>query len=203
MLRAPAERWGCSIAGPEHADKVIGVLTRAFASDPPNRWMYPDPAQYHRYFPAFVRALGGLALSGRTAFVNSDCSAAALWLAPDAAPDEQAIMALIENSVAPHRRDDLAAVIDEMGRSHPHEPHWYLPFVGVEPARQGQGLGAAVLQPVLAECDATGLPAYLESTNPRNQAFYERHGFAPLGKIKRGECPPIVPMLRPSRPQAR
>jgi ribosomal protein S18 acetylase RimI-like enzyme len=187
-------------AEPQHADRVYAVLTLAFATDPPNRWMYPEPGQYLRQFPKFARALGGAALHLRTAFVIQDYSAAALWLAPGAKPDEQALMKHIEKSVAFDKRADLTAVIEQMVRYHPEEPHWYLPFIGVDPARQGKGIGAALLRSVLADCDTARLPAYLESTNPRNQAFYERQGFQAVGHIIEGDCPPVVPMLRRAKP---
>lgn len=90
----------------------------------------------------------------------------------------------------------IGAVIEEMGRFHPEEPHWYLPFIGVEPAQQGNGLGAKLLQASLKTCDGAQQPAYLESTNPRNRPLYERHGFEAIGEIRVGDCPPIVPMLR-------
>ena len=101
--------------------------------------------EYLRYFPEFARALGGAALPLRTAFVSQDYSAAALWLAPGVNPDEQALMNLIEESISPEKRPDIARVIEEMARYH-EEPHWYLPFIGVDPARQGNGLGAALLR---------------------------------------------------------
>ena len=185
------------IAAEAHdADRVFGVLTLAFAADPPNRWMYPEPVEYLRYFPDFARALGGAALPLGTAFVSQDYSAAALWLAPGVSPDEQALRNLIEESISSEKRADIARVIEEMARYHPEEPHWYLPFIGVDPARQGNGLGAALLRPVLAECDKMRLPAYLELTNPRNRPLYERHGFKDIGEIRAGDCPPVVPMLR-------
>jgi GNAT superfamily N-acetyltransferase len=183
-------------AEPQDADRVFGVLTLAFATDPPNRWMYPEPSEYLRNFPVFARALGGAALASRTAFVSEDYSATALWLAPGVSPDEEALANLIEESIAAEKKADIAAVIEEMVRYHPEEPHWYLPFIGVDPARQGKGLGAALLRSALAECDAARLPAYLESTNPKNRPLYERHGFQAIGEIRAGNCPPVVPMLR-------
>jgi len=44
------------------------------------------------------------------------------------------------------------------------------------------------------------LPAYLESSNPRNLTFYERHGFRrmPLFPLPDG-CPVITPMWRDPR----
>lgn len=188
------------VAEPRHADRVLGVLAQAFASDPPNRWMYPDDEAYRRHFPTFARALGGGALAAGTAFITADFSGAALWLAPGTGPDEAALMALIEETLPPEKQATLAAVIEEMGRYHPQEPHWYLPFVGVDPARQGQGIGTALLGPMLAACDAERLPAYLESSNPRNRPLYERLGFRVMGEIVAGDCPPVVPMLR--RPAA-
>jgi GNAT superfamily N-acetyltransferase len=183
---------------PESRQRTLDALTLAFAADPPNRWLYPDERDYLRNFPTFVAALGGAALEQGTAFVSEDYSGACLWLAPDASPDEEALAQLVE-ALPPDKRADMGAIIEEMGRYHPNEPHWYLPFIGVVPSVRGQGLGGALLRRGLAECDAAGLPAYLESTNPRNRPLYQRHGFEAVGEIRVGSCPPIVPMLRKPR----
>jgi GNAT superfamily N-acetyltransferase len=61
-------------------------------------------------------------------------------------------------------------------KQHRHDPHYYLPYIGVAPARQGNGLGTALLRPVLDRCDAQGVPAYLEATNKRNLPLYRRQG---------------------------
>jgi len=94
------------------------------------------------------------------------------------------------------RQNDLFEVIQQMGHHHPSGPHWYLPLVGVEPLHQSRGLGATVLRPVLQRCDRERLPAYLESTNPRNIPFYESLGFERVGVIQAGASPEIVPMIR-------
>ena len=47
--------------------------------------------------------------------------------------------------------------------------------------------------------DRNGMLAYLESSNPRNIPFYQRHGFKVLRTIRVGECPAITPMLRRPR----
>jgi GNAT superfamily N-acetyltransferase len=182
-----------------HDERVYGALTLAFATDPANRWMYPEPQRYLRYFPAFAKALGGAALARGTTVVSWGYSGVALWLAPGARPDEEALVALVEESVAHEKRTTLLAVFEAMAQHHPEEPHWYLPLIGVEPLHQGRGIGAALLQRGLAQSDAAGLTAYLESTNPRNRPLYERHGFVATGEISIGDCPPIVPMLRRPR----
>jgi GNAT superfamily N-acetyltransferase len=186
--------------GAHDEQRALGVLTLAFAADPANRWLFPKPHHYLRLFPVFARALGGAAFAHGTAFITAGGSAAALWLPPGCSPDEQALVRLVEEDVAEDKRGTMFGVMEEMGRHHPAEPHWYLPFIGVEPARQGGGLGGALLDAQLAVCDRTGLPAYLESTNPRNRPLYERHGFAAVAEIKVGDCPVVVPMLRRPRP---
>ena len=188
-------------ADSQNVDRIFDVLTLAFVADPPNRWMYPDAAHYLRHFPSFAMALGGAALSNRTALVSADYTGVALWLPPDVGPDDEALE-LITGSVVEPKKSYLMAIIEEMGRYHPKEPHWYLPFIGVDPTQQGKGLGAALLKPILSKCNEAGLPAYLESTNPKNRVLYERHGFRAIGEIKVGDCPPIVPMLRlPGEPK--
>jgi GNAT superfamily N-acetyltransferase len=71
----------------------------------------------------------------------------------------------------------VMAGVDALEKQHPREPHYYLFVLGVEPSLQGKGVGSALLGPVLARCDAEGMPAYLETANPRNLPLYERHGF--------------------------
>ncbi len=56
-------------------------------------------------------------------------------------------------------------------------PHWYLWALGVVPEAQGKGIGGALLQPVLAQADAEGVPCYLETQTEDNVRFYERRGF--------------------------
>lgn len=186
-------------AEPHHAERVYGALTLAFAADPASRWLFTEADSFLQNFPKFARALAGPALQNGTGLAMENYAAVALWLAPGQGPDEQKLGMLIETTVAREKQDDMAAAVEQMGRYHPQEPHWYLPFIGVEPSRQGQGLGSALLRASLSRCDADGLPAYLESSNPINQPLYERHGFEAIGEIKIRNCPPIVPMLRRPR----
>jgi GNAT superfamily N-acetyltransferase len=55
--------------------------------------------------------------------------------------------------------------------------HLYLSILGVEPSRQGQGLGSALIRPMVERADAEGLPCYLETFQPRNLPLYQKHGF--------------------------
>jgi hypothetical protein len=57
-----------------------------------------------------------------------------------------------------------------------------------------------LLAHTLAEIDAEHMPAYLESSNPDNDARYARLGFEPAGTISyRGTRPTATTMWRPAR----
>lgn len=178
---------------------LIETLVSSFDADPAVRWMYPDAQQYQRHFPAFVHAFGGRAIEHGTAYCADWYSGVALWLPPGVGPDEDALMALLEATVDERERPALFAMFEQMGSYHPSEEHWYLPLLGVEASRQGEGYGSALMKHALARCDADKRPAYLEATSRQSVPFYERHGFAQLGTIQVGESPPIFPMLRAAR----
>jgi ribosomal protein S18 acetylase RimI-like enzyme len=108
-------------------------------------------------------------------------------------------MAEVTHSVATDQHVDVFAVLEQMDQAHPTFPHGYLPWFGVEAARQGKGRGSELLRNCLGFVDRDHLPVYLESPNPRNIPFYERHGFEVTGASQAGACPPVYSMLRSAR----
>jgi ribosomal protein S18 acetylase RimI-like enzyme len=178
---------------------AVALIVLAFSADPIARWSFPDPNRYLEEFPAFVRAFGGRAFEHGSADYADGSAGAALWLPPDVHPDEEVLGAIVERAFDASVRDEVGAMLDQQARHHPAEPHWYLPLIGVDPSRQNQGHGSALLRHALARCDRDHLPAYLESTNPKNIPLYERHGFEQVGRIQVGTSPPMVPMLRKAR----
>jgi GNAT superfamily N-acetyltransferase len=83
---------------------------------------------------------------------------------------------------------------------HPEEPHWYLAVLGTATDHQGKGVGSALMAPVLAKCDAEGIPAYLESSKESNIPFYRRHGFEVSGEVNVKNGPKLWPMWRDPQP---
>ena len=177
-----AEKFRLSCNANSHKVKptfeyAASVLTLAFSTDPPVRWMYRDSCQYVTCFPKFVKALAGRALEHGTIDSLEGCPAVAFWLPAGVQPDEQALIAFAKQSVSEALQEDMFALFEKMGSSHPAEPHWYLPLIGVDPAWHGAGYGSELLKRGLARCDSDRVPAYLEATTPRNRSLYERLGF--------------------------
>ena len=184
---------------PVEEGAAIATIVLAFAADPMTRWTWPNPDQYLAAMPRMARAFGGRGFAHGGALATDGYTGVALWLPPGVEPDEAGLSAVMQSTVSPSRLQDGAGIFEQMAAYHPHEPHWYLPLIGVDPARQGKGHGDALIAYVLARCDRERVPAYLESTNPRNISLYRRHGFEPLGTIQVGSSPPLVPMLRKPR----
>ena len=180
-------------------DRALDTLVLAFAADPVERWLYPEAHRYLTHFPAFLSAFAGRAFIEKTVWRLGASSGVALWLPPHVAVDGDAVVAALAGTVAPEKHDDTFAVLAQMDVAHPKDPHWYLPWFGVDPIVQGRGLGSKLMEHCLTVVDADHLPAYLDSPNPRNISFYERHGFVVTGKAQAGACPPVISMLRAAR----
>lgn len=189
-----------STATLEDKDKVLATMSLAFAQDPLMRWFYPESYHYIERFPELTGAIGENAFGTDGAITVDDFSGAALWLPPGVDPDEDLVGGLVEDHFEGEMRDNLFKMLEAMDSFHPHdEPCWYLAVLGVDINRQGKGLGALLMKDVLRKCDEGGILAYLESSNPANVSFYERHGFEVMGQVNCGNPLPMQPMLRTPR----
>ena len=115
--------------------------------------------------------------------------------------------------------NDLDTLVDTLSDSFTHDPmfNWVFPRTQLYPfffhmlvrdvylprgivhteesgrqSSQGQGIGAELLKRGTTVCDSRGMPAYLESSNPRNVPLYERHGFEIRAQQAIGENGPTV-----------
>jgi ribosomal protein S18 acetylase RimI-like enzyme len=181
--------------------RAVSAIVAAFLTDPPARFAWPSPHDYLQAMPLATREFAGSSFEHGTAYVTADFCGAALWLPPGVQPNGKALEKVFLDTANREHLDDLRAAFERMEQSHPQEPHWYLPQIGVEPNAQGKGLGAALMRHALARCDQEKALAYLEASKPQNVPFYQRHGFEVIGEIRMGGAPPVTPMVR--RPQRR
>lgn len=173
-------------------EAMTRVLTAAFADDPVQRWLFepaPDADAGRRaLFEVFVPDYFWL---GHSYVVHGGGSVrgASMWAPPDRNPLQGERVQDLLAALSPHLGERTVPRLSELARAaeyRPAEPHFYLGILGVDPAAQSQGAGAALVAPVLAECDRTGCLAHLESSNPRNLAFYERLGFEVVAEYRCG-----------------
>lgn len=129
----------------------------------------------------------------------------AIWRPPEAGSfaSGERLRVLLDRAIVrllfPFRSRGLYAGFRMVGSMHPKEPHWYLAFVGVEPDRQGQGIGKQLLAPVLGLADVGKASCYLETPFPESRSFYRRLGFELVDEVHVFPgAPPIWTMLRPA-----
>jgi GNAT superfamily N-acetyltransferase len=181
------------------SSRAFATITSAFVADPVERWLFPDDTDYAEHFSEFVAAVADEAITTSTAWQFDDFGAVAMWLPPGTEADAERIGAVLISTVAEEKHAEMLSVLEQMEAVHPRYPHWYLPWLGVHPDRQNQGLGGRLLAAGLEYVDLGGLPVYCESPNPHNIPFYERHGFVVTGSAQAGTCPPVTFLLRAAR----
>ena len=194
--------------GREHRGAAIATTSRAFWPDPLFGFFARDPGQEHRVLPIFLGALLRDAMRhGQVwgALDDARVVGSASWLPPGATPRsrrrEVGIYAACARALLTGRnRRTGIALLDAVERRHPSEPHWYLALLGVDPTRQGTGLGRALLTPVLEHCDRELEPAYLETQKPENLPFYDRFGFRVIDEVTVPGSPPVWLMWRDPDP---
>ncbi len=158
------------------------ALALAFACDPAWAHLLPDEAPRAERLLAFFNAeIANLVPGLRRLWVTEDGSGAAIWAPPGSwrVPFSRTLRASGQMARVFGARLPLATwTLLRVERRHPASPeHWYLHYLGVEPRRQGRGLGGALLAPVLEACDRAAVPAHLEASTERNRVLYERNGF--------------------------
>ena len=180
---------------------VATCLAEAFHDDPHFRWIIRrDETRMPRLKRAFETFVTHIWFPEDESYVHDRLAGAALWIPPGAWRTSLLVQLRLAPAVLANLRADTGRLLRAFAfleRHHPHEPHWYLPVIGVIPGWQGRGYGSALLRPVLARCDADGVPAYLEASTPRNVALYERNGFRIVEECRYAkDGPPLWRMWR-------
>jgi GNAT superfamily N-acetyltransferase len=162
-------------------------------------WAIPDQERRRRLMPEFFALFTRAFLRHDQTYTAGDIVGAALWAPPGAVPvsgeDAEELGGRIVELAGPDAPRFLGVnkLFDD---HHPHGSYWYLQFLGVTPAWQGQGIGSALMAPVLERCDREGVRAYLDATSERNRPLYERHGFQAEEPFAPPGGPPLWPMWR-------
>jgi ribosomal protein S18 acetylase RimI-like enzyme len=190
------------------ADVLVAVAAAAFYDDPVMSWIFPDAAERLGHLRIIFCEVVNSFVSDQGTVHLFDEASASFWRPPafdheesESAPEGDGGARPPVPALPGVSLERLRVLGTAVAAAHPRAPHWYLNVLGTKPERQGQGLGARVLEPVLVVCDSDAMPAYLESSNPRNIGFYQRQGFEPTGEIKLPDGPSLYPMWREPSPR--
>jgi len=194
--------------GSARIPEVVAVAARAFWRDPLFSFFARDLLGEYRTHPGFQRSALNGALAAGEVWAATDTDGAVLgvaaWLPPDP-PGSKALRTAREMLTLtpvfvriPHRRRAWR-LLWACAERQPTTPHFYLALLAVDPSAQGRGVGGALVAPMLAQADAAGAIAYLETQKPENVAWYGRFGFVETGRIEHPGSPTIWLLTRHPR----
>jgi ribosomal protein S18 acetylase RimI-like enzyme len=186
----------------EDVEPLAAMLARSFHDDPVTRWVYASDRRRPHWSERFFRWQVERLLDQDATWTVDDGAGAALWALPgrwrEDARDTLRLLRLTLPGVVP-RLPRVLIGLGQVESRHPAGRHMYLAVLGVEPDRQGEGLGSQVIRPGLDLCDQERLPAYLETGKERNLAFYGRHGFEVVDRLDLPKGPPVWFLWREPR----
>ena len=189
-----------SLASPA-VNAAANVLADAFNDDPVVVWLVPDQQRRSRDLPWAMNLMTRYALKyGQIDTTVGSPEAVALWLPPDRPLISTLRIMRMGMWLAPlklgfgafGRYLKLANFSEHLHKRDMPPRHWYLPLIGVDPSRQGRGLGGRLMERALARADADRVACYLENTKERNLPFYEKHGFEVIVEEKVAEDGPTI-----------
>ncbi len=158
---------------------IAAMMARAFADDPMIAVSIADDDRQERMRRFFTLIDDDWADVGAL-YEAGDAAGAAVWVPPGhdhSLADQNAALQEAFHALAPDggiRHDALWGWIED---GMPAEPVWYLDQIGVDPDRQGEGIGSALIELGLENARRDRVPAFLETAIPANVSYYERSGF--------------------------
>jgi GNAT superfamily N-acetyltransferase len=180
-------------ATPADRETVISIVTLAFAADP--LWSHALRRADGHHAAFWAPMIDG-ALRYPWVWIAGEGDAVAVWIPPDqeemSEQQEERLAVLAHEHLGPSAADYLE-LVNRFEASHPRvEPHYYLSFFATHPEQRGKGIGMSLLARNLELIDEEGFPAYLESSNPANNARYKSVGFEPVGEFSYPGGQPVV-----------
>jgi GNAT superfamily N-acetyltransferase len=184
------------------AEDLVGpasaLMTRAFTADPFFTFTFPDLSRRRRILPwLFEKTIQYGQRYGRV-ITTASLAGIAVWLGPED-PRLTLVGTLLTGLfLLPlklswkelFRSIRLENVAEKLHRQSVKGRHWYLFELAVEPSMQDHGVGATLMQPILALADRQALPCYLETNNEKNLPFYKHYGFTVTGHAQAGRDGP-------------
>ena len=195
--------------GSQDLDNASGVVAAAFFDYPMFTFYFPSPSRRARHLPWYLRNVLRCALRYGDVLTTPEIAGVLFALPPG--HTSLSIWEYVQNGflltplvlgLGCYRRSmQCERFVDRTQNEIMGDlPHYYLWGAAVDPERQGEGIGSALMHAQLERVDAERMPVYLETHDRRNVGYYERYGFE---LVLEASIPkhglPIWCMCRPAR----
>ncbi|MBW4623065.1 MAG: GNAT family N-acetyltransferase [Cyanosarcina radialis HA8281-LM2] len=186
------------------------IAANAFADDPVFSYLMPaDKRSRLQGLTWLTSKVIEYCLTCDRVYTTSDLRGVAAWLPPDRSSTNglqllqmaiQFQLYLLPWKCGWYRLGRWLTYLRAIEQCHHQDmtnrPHWYLALMVVHPNSQGQGIGSALLQPVLDRASREGLPCYLVTFTEQAVHFYQKNGFEVARKQKFSGDSPVFWTLK-------
>lgn len=186
----PSDIAPVKLLDPGRKRVAAATLAEAFWDDPAMGIVAPDERKRGRVGPWFWGMIVEYGLRWGEVWADDEAFAVAVWFPPGVTWTTlrglRAGMAELPFRLGLRPARQYLAWTSVFAQLHHvvEGPHWYLVAIGTRPARQGRGLGSALVEVGTARADAAALPCYLETATEANVAFYRKRGFEVTGQVE-------------------
>jgi ribosomal protein S18 acetylase RimI-like enzyme len=172
-----------------HLPQALTILTASFQADPLIRHMFPtDTAVQSRPFFAYLLAK---ALVLQESLLGLEHNGRLVAVAHVETPHSQPTLKQLTHfawlslqlpwQISWRNFWFINQYMQVTTSFRPSQPHFYLVFVGVDPAYQGQGCGRILIDEVHGRAQVQAAGVGLDTENPHNVPLYEHLGYTLRG----------------------
>ena len=162
-------------------DVLVATLVESHLHYSWEVWAVTGPERKTRMAAAFRSDLEVLGLPHGVVTMTHDGDAVALWLPSGAeallSDDQREDRRRVSEGTFGDRLHEIEQVHQSIAAAPCPDADWHLATMGTRPSHQSQGLGAAVMRPMLEQLDQQQLTARLETSTSANVTFYKQQGF--------------------------
>jgi ribosomal protein S18 acetylase RimI-like enzyme len=172
--------------------QAAAMLTRAFSDDPKLTHLMPDIAvkkELSQHLFEFELQYGmnygdvyttSPAVEGVAVWLSSTKSEITFWRAFRSGG--RVLQKRLGKKIM-DRVMSFSTAVDTLHKKHAPYPHYYLFFIGVDPAYQKKRVASRLITPMLGWLDMQKLPCYLNTQNENNIGLYEHYGFQVIEQL--------------------
>jgi ribosomal protein S18 acetylase RimI-like enzyme len=172
--------------------QAAAMLTRAFSDDPKLTHIMPDIAvkkELSQHLFEFELQYGmnygdvyttSPAVEGVAVWLSSTKSEITFWRAFRSGG--RVLQKRLGKKIM-DRVMSFSTAVDTLHKKHAPYPHYYLFFIGVDPAYQKKRVASRLITPMLGWLDMQKLPCYLNTQNENNIGLYEHYGFQVIEQL--------------------
>ncbi len=154
-------------------------------------YFFEDEISRKKFLTSFMRFRLKYGIEKGKVFVSDDCESVIILINPH---QKMSVIDMIRYggmkaifACSKSQRKKIMsfnAFADAQTEKNIEQPYWHISPICVSQKKQGQGYGYALMQYSLDFMKSYSHQCYLETQDPKNVAFYQKHGFQAVADVK-------------------